>query len=101
MENAIYEVPPGERTPLQVALAKAFFSTGDLPRAEQTGCEVLNQGTRLAELLAIVATCRIGQGKADHETKRYLEEALQLSPTSDVKSMIDTAYAEMSKGNWK
>jgi hypothetical protein len=70
--------------------------TGNLERAEFVGCAVLDQGTRLPELLAIVARSRIGLGKVDEMTTAYLEEALKLSPGSDVKSMIDLGYEEVS-----
>jgi hypothetical protein len=94
LESAVRQALPEEKTTLKVGLTKALFMTGDLERAELEGCSVLDQGTRLPELLAIVARSRIGLGKVDTKTMAYLEEALKLSPSNDVKSMIDLAYEE-------
>jgi hypothetical protein len=94
LESAARQAAPEEQITLRVGLAKALFMTGDLKRAEFEGCAVLNQGTRLPELLAIVARSRIGLGKVDEKTTAYLDEASKLSPSGDVKSMIDLGYEE-------
>ena len=94
LENAIRQLPPALQTPLRAQLAKALFLTGELERAERIGCTVLKQGTRLPEVLAIVARSRIGLGKVDEITTAYLEEAGRLSPSREVQAMIDRGYGE-------
>ncbi|MCP4196070.1 MAG: hypothetical protein GY762_02880 [Proteobacteria bacterium] len=98
LESAVRQALPEEKISLQVGLTKALFMTGDLQRAELAGRAVLEHGTRLPELLAIVARARIGLGKTDEQTTAYLDEAMTLSPGSDVKDMIDLGYEEAKTG---
>jgi hypothetical protein len=94
LESAVRRARSEEKITLQVGLTKALFMTGDLQRAESAGRAVLDHGTRLPELLAIVARARIGLGKIDQQTTAYLDEAATLSPSHDVSAMIDLGYEE-------
>ncbi len=97
LESAVRHALPEEQITLRMGLAKALFMTGNLERAELEGSAVLKQGTRLPELLAIVARSRIGLGRGDEKTTAYLDEASELSPSDDVKSMIDLGYEEAQR----
>ncbi len=86
-DSAIPGASPPERSALQAGLVKSLFVIGDLARAEAEGRALLRV-TRLPELLAIVARARLGLGKNDDETRRLLDEAESLNPSSDVSLMI-------------
>jgi tetratricopeptide (TPR) repeat protein len=94
LESAVHRALPEEKITLQVGLTKALFMTGDLQRAELAGRAVLDHGTRLPELLALVARARIGLGKIDQQTTAYLDEAATLSTSHDVSAMITLGYEE-------
>lgn len=76
-----------ERPALLHGLVKALFATGDFAKAEIEAKEVMRNITKLPELLAIAARCRVGLGKVDDETRRLLDEADALSPSEDVRLM--------------
>ncbi len=94
-ENGILSATPEEKPALQVGMAKALFVTGELARAETEGRTVFDLGTRLPELLVVVARSRVGLGKNDDTTRGMLDEAEQLSPDADVQLMVDLTRIEM------
>jgi tetratricopeptide (TPR) repeat protein len=93
-ERAIPWASSEEKVALQIGLTKALFVNGELARAEAEGRVVLDRGTRLPELLVVVARSRVGLGKNDDMTKNLLDEAERLSPNSDVKLMIELTRIE-------
>ncbi len=95
-ESAIPGASDEEKPALQAGLCKAFFVCGEFGRAEAEGKKLINQGTRLPELLAAVARSRLGLGRNDDDTRQLLEDAERLSPSADVRLMIDLTRIEMA-----
>ena len=95
-ESGMSTAPLTERVALQSGLVKALFATGDLGRAESEARSIVDNYTRLPELLAIMARARIGLGKTDDTTRLLLDEAAALSPSSDVNLMIELSRIEMA-----
>ena len=95
-ESGIPTASPTERVALQSGLAKALFAVGDLARAEAEAKAIVENITRLPELLVILARSRIGLGKLDDQTRGYLDEAETLSPSSDVALMITLSRIELA-----
>jgi len=96
LENALTSAPEHEKPALRSGLAKALFVTGDPARAEVEGRTVIDKGTKIPELLAIVARSRIGLGKIDKLTFSYLAEAKKLSSNNDTKLMLDLTEIEVN-----
>jgi tetratricopeptide (TPR) repeat protein len=95
-ELAIPEARASESLPLRIGLAKSLFVTGDFKRARKEGTAVLDSGTRLPELMAVVARSRVGLGQLDDETNSLLDEAERLSPDDDVSLMLELTRIEIA-----
>jgi len=94
LERALPAAPTHERPVLQANLARALFVTGDFFRAEAVGRDMLDDGTRMPEVLAIVARSRVALRRIDDETAALLDEAEGLAPSPDARLMIDLARIE-------
>ncbi|MDJ0763810.1 MAG: hypothetical protein QNJ97_12595 [Myxococcota bacterium] len=95
-ERALPTAIEQERIPLRIGLAKALFVTGDLARAAAEGQKVLDQGTRLPELLAIVARSRVGLAKNDDVTRALIEEGFRLAEDGDPRLMLELTRIELA-----
>ena len=93
-ENAVPYAEPAERTALAAGMTKALWATGDFAAAEAEGRELIRYVTRLPETLVVTARSRLGLGKNDDETRRLLDEAESLSPSEDIRLMVQLTRIE-------
>ena len=93
-ENAVPYADTTERTALVAGMTKALWATGDFAAAEAEGRELIRYVTRLPETLLVTARSRLGLGKNDDETRRLLDEAESLSPSDDVRLMVQLTRIE-------
>jgi tetratricopeptide (TPR) repeat protein len=96
LRSGLKDATSQEQTPLQSGLVKSLFMSGDLVGAESHANVLIDRGTKLPEILTIAARCRLGLGKLDGIIHLYLQEASELSPTPDVKLMIDLTAIEVA-----
>ncbi len=95
-ESAIPGASDEEKPALRAGLCKALFVCGEFGHAEAEGKKLINQGTRLPELLAAVARSRLGLGRNDDDARQLLNDAERLSPSADVRLMVDLTRIEMA-----
>ena len=95
LREAISHVAREERLPLEIGLAKAHFVTGDFENAEEMALGVEQKGTRLAEMMCIVARSRLLANKME-SARTLLKEAEGFSPSPDVKWMIELVRTELA-----
>jgi len=83
-----------DRATLSANLTKALFATGDLGRARDTGMELIETGLKLPETLVLVARAFVGHGTVNDLVTSLLDEAESLSPSGDVRTMIELTRIE-------
>jgi len=94
LEPAMFAATGSDRAMLSANLTKALFATGDLGRAKDTGMGLIETGLKLPETLALVARAFVGLGMVNDLVTSLLEEAESLSPSEDVRTMIELTRIE-------
>lgn len=75
-------------------LTKALFATGELERAKDEGMRLIESGLKLPETLVLVARAFVGLGRVNDLVESLLDEAESLSPSEDVRTMIELTRIE-------
>src|SRR4030042_851550 len=75
-------------------LTRALFAIGELDRAKDEGMRLIETGLRLPETLVLVARAFVGLGRANDLAESLLDEAESLSPSEDVRTMIELTRIE-------
>lgn len=100
LSEAIGDATLEERAPLEIGLAKALFVMGEFERAESMATAVQKRGIRLSEMMCILARSRLVTSQSTGSVKRtveaLIEDAETLSPSEDVRWMIELIRAEVA-----
>jgi tetratricopeptide (TPR) repeat protein len=94
LEPAIAAATGPDHAMLRANLTKALFAKGALDRARDEGTSLMETGLKLPETLVLVARSYVGIGRADARVGSLLDEAESLSPSDDVRTMIELTRIE-------
>jgi hypothetical protein len=96
LEPAIAATTGPDQVTLRANFTKALFATGALDRAKDEGMRLIEAGLKLPETLVLVARAFVGLGRVNELVGSLLDEAESLSPSDDVRTMIELTRVEAS-----